>query len=127
MGEASLRVLLVNNSRHERDRYAEALRRAGYCTLLADNAADAYRLASELAPAVVVTGIHLGGGDDGFELTRHLKRDERTRNLRVVILSANGVPGDRDEATHSGCDAFLVGPCPPSALAHAVEEMVSAA
>jgi CheY-like chemotaxis protein len=127
MPEDTRRVLLVNESRDERDRYAEALRRAGYCTLLADNAVDAYRLASELAPAVVVTAIHLGGADDGFALTRRLKQDEHTRAVRVAILSGHAFQRDRDEAERSGCDAFLLKPCPPSTLARAVEDMVSAA
>ena len=127
MPEDTRRVLLVNESRDERDMYAEVLRRAGYCTLLADNAADAYRLASELAPAVVVTGIRLGGSDDGFALTRRLKQDELTRAVRVVILSGDAFPKERDEAANSGCDVFLVKPCLPSTLARTVEEMVSAA
>src|SRR3954452_782097 len=111
MLEETRRVLLVNESRDERDMYAESLRRAGYCTLQADNAADAYRLASELAPAVVITGIRLDGADDGFALTRRLKQDEHTRTVRVVILSGYAFPRDRAEATDSGCDAFLVKPC----------------
>jgi len=119
------RVLLVNESRDERDMYAESLRRAGYCTLQADNAVDAYRLASELTPKVVVTGIRLGGTDDGFALTRRLKQDQHTSHVRVVILTASAFPHEREEAESSGCDAFFVKPCLPSTLAREVDRMVT--
>jgi two-component system, cell cycle response regulator DivK len=119
------RVLLVSESPDERDMYAESLRRAGYCTLQTDNAADAYRLASELAPRVVVTGIRLGGSDDGFALTRRLKQDEHTSSVRVVILTGNAYPHEREQAESSGCDAFFVKPCLPSTLAREVDRIVA--
>lgn len=119
------RVLLVNESRDERDMYAETLRRSGYCTLQADNAADAYRLASELAPRVVVIGARLDGPDDGFALTRRLKDDEHTRGVRVVIVTGNAYPQERQAAENSGCDAFFVKPCLPSTLAREVDRIAA--
>ena len=58
-----VRVLLVSDSRDEREMYAEWFRRKGYCTLQAATASDGLRLAFELAPDIVVTDIKLPGFD----------------------------------------------------------------
>jgi len=91
-----LRVLLVDDSIDERERYAEYLRTRGFCTLQAATAHDGFRMAADLAPAVVVTDIKLPGSEDGLALTSRLKHDER----------------------------FLPKPCEPAELEAAVVEMV---
>ena len=70
-----VRVLLVSDSRDEREMYAECFRRKGYCTLQAATASDGLRLATELAPDIVVTDIKLPGEMDGLDLTETLKQD----------------------------------------------------
>jgi CheY-like chemotaxis protein len=113
-------VLLVDDAADERDMYAECLRRQGFCTLQAENAAEGFRLAAELAPDVVVTDIRLLGHADGLELTRRLKAAPQTAAMPVVVLSGSAYPQDRQAATHAGCDLFLSKPCLPDELAQAL-------
>jgi CheY-like chemotaxis protein len=114
------RVLLVNDSRDEREMYAEWFRQQGCCTLQAENAADAYRLAVELAPEVVITDVKLMGGEDGLTLTRRLKEDSHTKNLAVVVLSGYVFAHDDEAARRAGCDLVVHKPCLPDALADAI-------
>jgi DNA-binding response OmpR family regulator len=122
-----VRVLLVDDSRDEREMYAECFRQEGFCTIQAENALDAYRLASELQPQVVVTGVKLSGQADGFALARQLKADERTRTMPVVVLSGYASERHRDAAARSGCDLFLLKPCLPMELFENVTDLVSRA
>jgi CheY-like chemotaxis protein len=119
------RVLLVSDSRDEREMYAEWFRRKGYCTLQAATASDGLRLATELAPDIVVTDIKLPGSMDGLDLTETLKQDQSTRALPVVILTGCAFERDRQQANLAGCDRFLTKPCLPEVLATSIEEVLS--
>ena len=104
--------------------YAECFRGQGFCTLQAENAADAYRLASELNPDIVVTDLRLIGRIDGLELTRRLKGATATASVPVIVLSASELQQDRAAATSAGCDLFLPKPCLPDELARAVASVL---
>lgn len=117
-------VLLVTDSPDEREMYAESFQRQGYTTLQARTAADAYRLASELAPAAIVTDVKLDGRDDGLTLTRLLKQDDRTRCTPVVLLTGYVFTHNREAATRAGCDLFVPKPCLPDALSRLVERLI---
>jgi len=117
-------VLLVNDSPDEREMYAESFRRQGFCTLQASTATDAFKLASELPPAAVITDVRLAGADDGLALTRRLKEDDCMRDVPVVVLTGYVFTHDREAAARAGCDAFVPKPCLPDALSAVVEELI---
>lgn len=47
---------------------------------------------------------------DGFELLRHLRADEKTRSIPVVLLSARAGEESRVEGMQAGADDYLVKP-----------------
>jgi len=104
--------------------YAEYFRVRGFATLQADNADDAYRLATELQPAAIITVTTLLGSDDGLTLTRRLKASEETRMTPVLILTAHVLETDRQAAAAAGCDRFVPKPCPPDVLADMVQDLL---
>jgi CheY-like chemotaxis protein len=119
-----VRVLLVDASRDEREMYAEWFKLKGYCTLQASTGRDGFRLASELRPDVVITAIRLPGDMDGLSLTAVLKRDPETRDLPVIVLTGCAFQHERDEASRSGCDRFVMKPCLPHVLAAVVDRVL---
>ena len=50
---------------------------------------------------------------DGWELTREIKSDPRTRHIAIVVVSACVLPAERAAAEEAGCDAFINKPCDP--------------
>lgn len=118
------RVLLVNDSRDEREMYAEWFRQQGSCTLQAENAADAYRIAVELLPEVIITDVKLLGQEDGLALTRRLKEHDQTRQVPVVVLSGYVFKHDDDAARLAGCDLVVHKPCLPDALGEAISRVL---
>ena len=118
------RILLISDSSDEREMYAESLRRDGFCTLQASTAADAYRIATEMAPAAIVTDVRLEGDEDGLHLTERIKHDEHMKDVPVVILTGYVFVHDREAAARAGCDVFVPKPCLPDALSKVVANLV---
>lgn len=117
-------ILLVNDTRDEREMYAEWLQHSGYCTLQAGTAADGLRMAVELEPDVVVTDIMLPGEMDGLALTESLKSDTTTVGMPVIVLTGCAFDSDRVNANRAGCDLFLTKPCLPEQLGQTIDELL---
>ena len=118
-------ILLVDRGADEREMYAEYLCNHGYSTLQAQNAADAFRMATREAPEVVVTEMFLDGGQTGIELVECLRDDARTRDVPVIVLTGRVFDEDRATAVHAGCDIFLGKPCLPDELAWQIKQLLA--
>jgi CheY-like chemotaxis protein/HPt (histidine-containing phosphotransfer) domain-containing protein len=64
-------------------------------------------------------------GMDGFEATRRIREAERDHRLpacpRIIALTANATPADRDECLQSGMDGYLTKPISVEHLQQALE------
>ena len=63
---------------------------------------------------------------DGWEATRRLKLDERTKHIPIVALTGHALAGYAEGARQAGCDAFVTKPCLPDALVAEIQRMLSA-
>ena len=114
--EQTTTVLLVEDDRDGRRMYAEWLSQAGFQVIEAHNGLQALERALDSSPDAVVTDLNIPG-IDGFELTRRLRSDERTR--RVPVLAVTGYAAfasDPGRARRAGVDAVLPKPCSPEDL-----------
>lgn len=108
--DARSNVLLVEDDPEGRRLYAEWLTDAGFAVRQAHNGLQALELALERVPDVVVTDLNIPG-IDGFELTRRLKQDARTRGVPVLAVTGYAAfAADPGRAQRAGCDAVLEKP-----------------
>src|SRR3712207_6445910 len=118
------KVLLVEDDQAGRRLYAEWLTQAGFTVRQAHNGLQALEHAFDTVPDVVVTDLNIPG-IDGFELTRRLKTDPRTRNVPVLAVTGYAAfAADPARAQRAGCDAILEKPCSPDDLESAVRSLI---
>ena len=123
--QAGAGVLLVEDDRDGRRLYAEWLTHAGFRVEEAHNGLQALERAFEAVPDVVVTDLNIPG-IDGYELTRRLKQDPRTRGVPVLAVTGYAAfAADPGRAQRAGCDAVLEKPCSSEDLETAVRNLIS--
>ena len=109
-------VLVVDDDVDTRELYVQSLVIFGFEAIEAADCEQAYRRAWDFHPDIVVTDLTLRGGD-GWQLIQDLKREPRTREIPVVLLTGHAASSLRERAEHEGCAGFFVKPCLPDELA----------
>ena len=79
------------------------LESAGHVVVSATDGETGLRLAKEEQPALILMDIQLPGMD-GLEVVGLLKRDDATRSIPVLALTALAMKGDEERIRAAGCD-----------------------
>lgn len=118
-------ILVVDDYQDAREMYAEYLQYSGFRVAEASTGNEALAQAFALKPDLILMDLSLPGMD-GWEATRHLKADDRTKHIPVVALTGHALAGASDGAKRAGCDSFVTKPCLPDDLVVEVRRMLSA-
>lgn len=119
--DSSPLVLVVDDFEDNRAMYVEYLQFQGFRVAEAVNGEEAVARASELLPAVIVMDLSLPVMD-GWEATRRVKADPRTKHIRVIALTGHAEPAHAKKALDAGCDDFVAKPCLPEHLLSKIKE-----
>ena len=92
----------------------------------ARTAEEAFRLARELSPDLILMDVSLPGLD-GLAATKVLRADPATRHLTIVALTAHAMRGDEDLALGAGCDGYLTKPIDTRTFAAKVALVIATA
>lgn len=117
-------VLVVEDYQDAREMYAAYLSFSGYRVAEATNGIEAIEKTLELMPDIILMDLALPRMD-GWEATRRLKLDERTRHIPIVALTGHALAGHAEGARQAGCDAFVTKPCLPDALVAEIQRMLA--
>ena len=116
-------VLVVEDYQDAREMYAAYLQFSGFEVAEAGNGVEAIEKTQELLPDIVLMDLALPR-IDGWEATRRLKNDERTRHIPIVALTGHALAGHAEGAREAGCDAFVTKPCLPDALVAEIKRLL---
>jgi CheY-like chemotaxis protein len=117
-------VLVVEDYQDAREMYAAYLQFSGYRVAEATNGLEAIDRAQELMPDIILMDLALPKMD-GWEATRRLKMNEKTRHIPIVALTGHALAGHAEGARQAGCDSFVTKPCLPDALVAEIRRMLS--
>ena len=119
-------VLVVEDYPDAREMYTAYLQFSGFEVAEAANGLEAIEKAETLMPDIVLMDLALPRMD-GWEATRRLKSNDRTRHIPVVALTGHALAGHAEGARQAGCDAFVTKPCLPDALVAEIRRLLESA
>lgn len=105
-------VLVVDDYQDGREMYVECLTAYGFRAAEASNGLEALSQAESIQPDVILMDLSLPGMD-GWEATRRLKADPRTRDIPIVAITGHSGRAALDAARKAGCSAFVLKPALP--------------
>ncbi len=109
------RILIVEDEQPIREMVMFALAGAGYEVREAADAREAQASIAERLPDLILLDWMLPG-ISGIDFARRLKRDELTRELPVIMLTARAEEEDKVQGLESGADDYITKPFSPREL-----------
>jgi two-component system cell cycle response regulator DivK len=103
------KVLIVEDNSANMTLAVFLLQSAGHSVLSARDAEAGLTLAREEQPDLILMDIQLPGMD-GLQATALLKRDDATRAIPVIALTALAMKGDEERIRAAGCDGYIAKP-----------------
>jgi len=108
-------ILIVEDEPAIRDMVAFALRKAGMEAAHAADARAAQTMIVERVPDLILLDWMLPGMS-GLDLARRLRKEELTRDVPIIMLTARGEETDRVGGLEAGVDDYVVKPFSPREL-----------
>jgi twitching motility two-component system response regulator PilH len=102
-------ILVVDDSPTDRQHLTDLLVNSGFQVFSADSAADGLAKAMQLQPDLVLMDIVMPG-QNGFQATRALTRDDGTKHIPVIICSSKGQETDKVWGLRQGARDYVVKP-----------------
>jgi chemosensory pili system protein ChpA (sensor histidine kinase/response regulator) len=99
-------IMVVDDSLTVRKITSRLLEREGYQVVTAKDGLDALQLMREALPAVMLVDIEMPRMD-GFDLTRNVRGDPRTKHIPIIMISSRTADKHRSQAAALGVNAFL--------------------
>jgi len=103
------KVLIVEDNSANMTLAVFLLQSAGHSVLSARDAEAGLTLARDEQPDLILMDIQLPGMD-GHQATALLKRDDATRAIPVIALTALAMKGDEERIRAAGCDGYIAKP-----------------
>lgn len=118
-------VLLVEDNPHNRKIFSGMLTHSGFAVVEAEDghAALAAMAPEKALPDVILMDLSIPGVD-GWDVTRRLKSDARTRVVPIIALTAHAMRGDEERARAAGCDHYLAKPISPKKVVEEVRNIL---
>ena len=108
-------ILIVEDEPAIRDMVAFALRKAGMEPAHAADARAAQNMIVERVPDLILLDWMLPGMS-GLDLARRLRKEDLTRDVPIIMLTARGEETDRVGGLEAGVDDYVVKPFSPREL-----------
>jgi chemosensory pili system protein ChpA (sensor histidine kinase/response regulator) len=99
-------VMVVDDSLTVRRVTQRLLSREGYQVVLAKDGVDALEHLQSVSPDVMLVDIEMPRMD-GFDLTRNVRGDERTRHIPIIMITSRTAEKHRNYALELGVNQYL--------------------
>ena len=117
-------VMVVDDSLTVRRVTQRLLAREGYQVVLAKDGVDALEHLQSITPDVMLVDIEMPRMD-GFDLTRNLRNDERTKRIPIIMITSRTATKHRNYAMELGVNEYLGKPYQEDALLKSIAGFIN--
>lgn len=96
----------------------------GYNVFIAKNGEQAIDLLPKIKPDLILLDVMLPNRS-GFEILQILRKDNDTKSIKVILLTAKGRDQDITKGISLGADAYVTKPFSTRALVEKVKEVLN--
>ncbi len=118
-------VMVVDDSLTVRRVTQRLLSREGFQVVLAKDGVDALQQLQAITPDVMLVDIEMPRMD-GFDLTRNVRSDERTRHIPIVMITSRTAAKHRNYALELGVNEYLGKPYREEDLLNTINGFIQA-
>ncbi len=118
-----MKVLVAEDEKDIRRLIVFTLERAGYEILEASNGREAYQLAVENQPQLILLDVMMPFMN-GYEVCKKLRAVPELKNTPIILLSAKAQNYEIGEGLQAGATDYLVKPFIPRELAAKVKQII---
>jgi two-component system cell cycle response regulator DivK len=118
------KILLVEDNEMNRDMLSRRLQRRGHEIVMAVDGQEGLDQANASAPELILLDMSLPVVD-GWEVARRLKKDDATKSIPIIALTAHAMAGDREKAIEAGCDDYDTKPVELPRLLEKIETLLA--
>jgi len=118
------KILCVEDNAENLFMLQRRLTRRGFEVTVATDGAQGVEWAKTLQPDLIVMDLNLPGLN-GWEATRRLKDQPETKNIPIVMLTAEYTEKSRQNALAVGCDEFELKPIDFERLIGKIQSLLS--
>jgi CheY-like chemotaxis protein len=118
------RILVIEDSAVIRRLIEVCLRAADLQILMREDGPSGLDAVRTEGPDLLILDIGLPGMD-GWQVLNHIRSDQATRSLPVVVLTAHAEEESRRRADEGGADAFVTKPFQPNDFRQTVLDLLT--
>lgn len=108
-------ILVADDEEDLRELVTYRLSRSGYNVIGAEDGQEAFELAAERTPDLMILDVMMPKLD-GYELTRRVRAEAALSSIPVILLTARSQESDIDRGFEVGADDYLKKPFNPDEL-----------
>ena len=116
------RLLIIDDAAELLDALRYIFEHNGYVVHTVNNPVDIYHEVFQFQPDVLVLDILLGG-EDGREICKKLKKDQKNKDLKILMFSAN--PNYLKDYKDYGADDYIEKPFDITTLLEKVQSLLT--
>jgi two-component system, cell cycle response regulator DivK len=113
-------ILIVEDNNLNMKLFQDLLEAHGFKTIPAFNGRDAFELAKQHKPNLILMDIQLPEVS-GLEVTAWLKADEDLQHIPVIAVTAFAMKGDEQKILDGGCEDYIAKPISVSGFLETVQ------